>query len=332
MDRMQSTRNKLIHLLANSNSQYVSGQMLSEKLNISRSAVWKQMKNLEKAGYKIDAKPNQGYRILSYPDDVSEYTLQWGLATEWIGKKIIHKESTTTTQFDAHQLAQENCEHGTIVIADKQTQGKGRRERPWHSSNKQGVWMSIILRPKIPPYRAPQLTLLTATVLAEVIHEHIGVRPQIKWPNDILINGQKTAGILTEMQAEQDQVQYVVIGIGLNVNQLKQDLPEKIGYGATSLRIETNKKWDLKEVIQHILKSFEKHYTSYIDNGFDNIKKDWEKYSYKIGESIWLKNEQGRNQVIFLGLDENGALLIKDEKNEVKSIYSAEIDWFKGDK
>ena len=332
MDRMQSTRNKLIHLLANSNSQYVSGQMLSEKLNISRSAVWKQMKNLEKAGYKLDAKPNQGYRILSYPDDVSEYTLQWGLETEWIGKKIIHKESTTTTQFDAHQLAQENYEHGTIVIADKQTKGKGRRNRPWHSSNKQGVWMSIILRPKIPPYRAPQLTLLTATALAEVIHKHIGVRPQIKWPNDILINGQKTAGILTEMQAEQDQVQYVVIGIGLNVNQMKQDLPEKIGYRATSLRIETNKEWDLKEIIQHILKSFEKHYTSYIDNGFDNIKKDWEKYSYKIGESIWLKNEQGRNQVIFLGLDENGALLIKDEKNEVKSIYSAEIDWFKGDK
>src|SRR5690625_3064301 len=186
MDLMQSTRNKLIHLLANSNSQYVSGQMLSEKLNISRSAVWKQMKNLEKAGYKIDAKPNQGYRILSYPDDVSEYTLQWGLETEWIGKKIIHKESTTTTQFDAHQLAQEKYEHGTIVIADKQTGGKGRRGRPWHSANKKGVWMSIILRPKIPPYRAPQLTLLTATVLAEVIHEHIGVHHQRIWTYDII--------------------------------------------------------------------------------------------------------------------------------------------------
>src|SRR5690625_4011383 len=178
MDRMNSTRNKLIHHLANSNSQYVAGQTLSANLNISRSAHWKQMKTHEKAGYKIDAKPSEGYRILSYPDDVSEYTLQWGPETEWIGKKIIHKESTTTTQLDAHQLAQENCEHGTIVIADKQTQGKGRRERPWHSSNKQGVWMSIILRPKIPPYRAPQLTLLTATDLAEVIHEHIGLRSE----------------------------------------------------------------------------------------------------------------------------------------------------------
>src|SRR5699024_3931879 len=126
MDRMQSTRNKLIQLLANNDGQYISGQMLSDKINISRSAVWKQMKNLEKAGYKIEAKPNQGYRILSYPDDVSEYTLQWGLQTEWIGKRIIHKKITTTTQLDAHQLAQENCEHGTIVIADEQTKGKGR--------------------------------------------------------------------------------------------------------------------------------------------------------------------------------------------------------------
>src|SRR5690554_2579049 len=219
MDRMQSTRNKLIHLLANNDDQYISGQKLSEMLHISRSAIWKQMKNLEKAGYEIEGKPNQGYRILSFPDDLSEYTLQWGLDTEWIGKKIIHKQTTTSTQIVAHKLAQENCEHGTIVIADEQTKGKGRMNRPWHSSKKKGIWMSIILRPAILPYRAPQLTLLTATVLADVINEHIGIRPQIKWPNDILINNKKTAGILTEMQAEQDQIQYVVIGVGLNVNQ-----------------------------------------------------------------------------------------------------------------
>lgn len=332
MDRMQSTRNKLIHLLANNESRFVSGQMLSEKLNISRSAVWKQMRNLEKAGYKIEAKPNQGYRILSYPDNISEYTLQWGLQTDWIGKRIIHKETTTTTQLDAHQLAQENCEHGTIVIADEQTKGKGRMNRPWHSSKKKGIWMSIILRPKIPPYRAPQLTLLTATVLAEVINDYIGIQPQIKWPNDILINGKKTAGILTEMQAEQDQIQYVVIGLGLNVNQLEQDLPNTIGYKATSLQIETSKQWNLRKIIQNFLTTFEKHYTSYIAEGFGKIKSKWENYGYKIGEPIWIITPQGSNQVIFLGIAEDGALLIKDKQDEVKSIYSAEIDWFKGDK
>lgn len=332
MDRMQSTRNKLIHLLANNDDQYISGQMLSEKLHISRSAIWKQMKNLEKAGYEIEGKPNQGYRILSYPDDVSEYTLQWGLDTNWLGKRIIHKRTTTSTQIDAHQLAQENCEHGTIVIADEQTKGKGRMNRPWHSSKNKGIWMSIILRPEILPFRAPQLTLLTATVLADVLNDHVGIRPQIKWPNDILIDGKKTAGILTEMQAEQDQIQYVVIGIGLNVNQGKADLPDNIGYSATSLQIETDKQWDLNEIIQNILLTFEKRYTSYIDNGFGKIKSKWESYGYKIGEVIWMKTLSEKQQVIFLGIAEDGALLIKDHSGEVKKIYSAEIDWFEGDK
>src|SRR5690625_2332206 len=271
MDRMQSTRNQLIHLLANNDEQYISGQMLSEKLNISRSAIWKQMKNLEKAGYVIEGKSKLGYRILSYPDDVNEYTLQWGLKTNWLGKKIVHKQSTTSTQIVVHQLAQENCEHGTIVIADEQTKGKGRMNRPWHSSKEKGIWMSIILRPEILPYRASQLTLLTATVLADVINKQVEIRPQIKWPNDILINSKKVAGILTEMQAEQDQIQYVVIGIGLNVNQTQTELPDNVGYRATSLQIETGQGWDLTEIIQSILLTFEKYYTSYIDNRFDKI-------------------------------------------------------------
>ena len=332
MDRMQSTRNKLIQLLANNDDQYISGQMLSEKLNISRSAIWKQMKNLEKAGYQVEGKPNQGYRILSYPDDVSEYTLQWGLETDWLGKKILHKQTTQSTQIIAHQLAQESCEHGTIVIADEQTKGKGRMNRPWQSSKDKGIWMSIILRPEILPYRAPELTLLTATILAEVMVDHLGVQPQIKWPNDILINSKKTAGILTEMQAEQDKIEYVVIGVGLNVNQTKDDLPANTGYKATSLKIETKQEWDLKEIIQKILFTFEKRYTSYIDNGFGKIKDKWESYGYKIGEPIWLKTSQGRSQVIFLGIADDGALLAKDSQENIDKIYSAEIDWFEGDK
>src|SRR5690625_682878 len=169
-------------------------------------------------------------------------------------------------------------------------------------------------------------------VLAEVINDYIGQQPQIKWPNDILINNKKTAGILTEMQAEQDQIQYVVIGVGLNVNQTADDLPDNIGYKATSLQIETVQEWDLKEIIQSILLTFEKHYTSYIDNGFGKIKSKWESYGYKIGKPIWIKTSQEKKQVIFLGIAEDGALLIKNHQDEVESIYSAEIDWFEGEK
>ena len=327
---MQSTRNRLIRLLANNQDEYISGQLLSEQLNISRSAIWKQMKTLEKAGYQIEGKSKRGYRIISVPDTLNQDTLQWMLETDWLGKKIIHKNTTTSTQSDAHQLVQEDIEHGTVVIADEQTKGKGRMNRTWYSTKEQGVWLSMILKPPILPYQAPQLTLLTATVLADVIHEHTKIRPQIKWPNDILINGKKIAGILTEMQAEQDQIQYVIIGIGINVNQQSDDLPEQIEARATSLRMETNRDWNITQLIRHILLTFEERYETYIDNGFAKIKHKWEGYGYKMGERIQIKTLQDQWQARFVGIAEDGALLTKtDEDEEIQKIYSAEIEWFK---
>lgn len=326
---MQSTRDQLIQLLKKHDGAYISGQMLSEKLNISRSAVWKQMKGLEKAGYQIEGKTNRGYRILSYPNNINAYTLQWGLSTKWIGQKIVHKETTASTQIIAHQLAQDNAAHGTVVIADEQTAAKGRMNRSFYSKKNKGIWMSIVLRPPIFPYQAPQFTLLTATVLADVIADHIGIRPQIKWPNDILMGGKKLAGILTEMQAEQDSIQYIVIGIGLNVNQDQIHMPNDIKDKATSLHMETNKSWNLLEISQKILQTFEERYTNYIDNGFHSIKNKWESYGYKIDKTISIKTSQDSWQATFLGIAEDGALLTKTDKGKIEKVYSAEIDWFK---
>lgn len=325
---MQSTRNKLIHLLAASKDKYVSGQMLSEKLNISRSAIWKHMKELEKDGYTIEGKSNQGYRMISFPQKLSENTVQWGLNTTWLGRAVVHKTTTSSTQVIAHQAAQNGAKHGTVIIADKQTCGKGRMRRQWHSASQKGVWMSLILRPTILPYLAPQLTLLAATVLADVIQSFTASRPQIKWPNDILINRKKTAGILTEMQAEQDQIQYVVMGIGLNVNQTNDDYPKDLQGIATSLQIETNKTWDVVALIQEILTTFETTYDAYIQEGFPHVKNKWENYGFKIGEQIWIKTLQDEWQAIFSGIAEDGALLSKTADGETKKIYSAEIDWF----
>lgn len=326
---MSSTRNKLINLLANNYDKYISGERLSTKLNITRSAIWKHMNELKKDGYVIEGKPNVGYRILSFPNKLSKNTLKWGLNTEWLGKRIIHKTTTTSTQEVAHQLAQEGAEHGTIIIADEQTKGKGRLDRKWHSSNEDGVWLSMILRPTLLPYMAPQLTLVTATVLADVLNSHSRVRPQIKWPNDILINNKKVAGILTEMQAEQDHINYVVIGIGLNVNQGQHTFPEAIQKQATSLYIETKEKTNLQQLVQHMLVAFEKGYTNYVNNGFSNIKQKWESYGFKVGEKIWLKTLKDYNEVVFLGIAEDGALLIKTDTGNTKKVYSGEIDWFR---
>lgn len=323
---MSSTRGKLIDLLNNHSNNFISGEKLSEALNISRSAVWKHMNELKKDGYTIEGVPRLGYRIIDTPDKISENTIKWGLDTTWLGKTIIHKETTETTQKDAQMAAREGKPHGTIVIANAQTNGKGRMGHLWHSTKDKGIWMSILLRPKLVPQQAPTLTLLAATVLADVLAKNISEKVTIKWPNDILIGSKKVAGILTEMQAEQDQIQYVVMGIGLNVNQSLQEMPPDIKQIATSFQIETNHLWDINVLIQDILRTFEKSYTTFMDNGFTPIKQKWESFGYQMGREIRIKTIQESYDAIFSGIDEDGALLVTHE-GKTKKLYSAEIDW-----
>src|SRR5699024_5682002 len=159
MDNMSSTRNRLIDILANHQNGYVSGQTLSEMLDVSRSAIWKHMNELKKDGYKIEGVANKGYRIVSLPKTVSENTIAWGLQTDWLGKTIVHRDTIDSTQTLAHQLALEGAKHGTIVVANEQTQSRGRVSRKWYSPAGEGIWLSMILRPNILPYLAPQLTL-----------------------------------------------------------------------------------------------------------------------------------------------------------------------------
>ncbi len=327
---MQSTRNKLIDLLVEGSKQeeFISGQLLSEKLNISRSAIWKHMNELKKDGYIIEGISRKGYKIISYPNKLSENTIKWGLETEWLGHHIIHKESVSSTQKLAHIAALDGAEHGTIVIADEQTGGKGRSDRSFHSKKDEGIWMSILLRPDILPYEAPQLTLLTATILAQVIDQYEGIQPQIKWPNDILINGKKIAGILTEMQAEQDKVLYVVIGIGINVNQKIESFPKDIQSRVTSLGIEKNGNIDMIKLIQNIIESFEEKFDLYLEHGFPNVKTTWEKYGFRINEQLEIKTSRETWLGKFLGIAEDGALLAERDSGVTEKIYSAEISWF----
>ncbi|EQB36132.1 MULTISPECIES: biotin--[acetyl-CoA-carboxylase] ligase [Virgibacillus] len=331
---MESTRNKLIQLLAENKETYISGQMLSDQLHISRSAIWKHMKELERDGYEIEAKSKRGYRIIKSPEKITENTILWGLKTNWLGKKVIHREMTSSTQILAHQAAKQNEGHGTIVVADEQTTGRGRMSRTWHSKKGSGMWLSMILKPELPPYLAPQLTLLTAVALADTISEISNTKPLIKWPNDILFSNQKKcAGILTELQAEQDKIQYVVIGIGLNVNQELSDWPDEIQERATSLSIETNKQWEIQSIMQHFLSEFEQTYDNYMVKGFSEIKKRWEAYGFKLGELITIQNLHETRRAIFSGIAEDGALLIKNEDGSLEKLYSGEIDWFnKGDR
>ncbi len=300
---------------------------MSNKLGVSRSAIWKHMKELEKDGYEIIGVPKKGYQITRFPSKVSENTIQWGLNTKWLGKNLVHKESIESTQILGHQLAIEGSKHGTVIVADTQTAGKGRMERKWYSTNGQGIWMSMILRPTLLPHQAPQITLLAATVLADVIKEQTGIVPSIKWPNDVLINDKKISGILTEMQAEQDCIQYIILGIGININQTIDHLPDDIKEIATSLKIETEKDWNIRDFIQHFLVRFEQVYQLFLDNGFSSVKQSWESYAYKIGQTVTIQTFHKKSQAKLVGIKADGALIIENESGKKETLYSAEIQW-----
>ncbi|WP_152654593.1 biotin--[acetyl-CoA-carboxylase] ligase [Oceanobacillus sp. CFH 90083] len=324
---MESTRSKLIKLLSEKKDSYISGQALSEALGISRNAIWKHMKDLERDGYVIDAKRSQGYRIVSFPDKVSSNTIRWGLETKWLGHHIIHRERTSSTQLIGHKAARENAPDGTIIIAEEQTAGRGRMKKNWFS-DKEGLWTTLLLRPPIPPNKASELTLLTAVALRDALHQLTSIPIGIKWPNDLIIGDKKLCGILTEMQGEQDRIDYVLIGIGLNVNQDETSWDASIRDIATSLTIESGKKWDKKEVVQTMLKHFENTYELYLKNGFKSIKSQWEENAFKIGENIQIKTFHDAWTGRFLGISDEGALIAESPEGSPVTLYSAEITWF----
>ncbi|MCZ0701876.1 BirA family biotin operon repressor/biotin-[acetyl-CoA-carboxylase] ligase [Natronobacillus azotifigens] len=328
---MSSTREQLIELLAKQGGSFVSGQWISETLEISRTAVWKQMKQLEKDGYQFEAVPNKGYRIVEVPHKLSANTIQWGLHTKWLGKEIVHHDRISSTQTTAIEYAQEGCDHGTVIVANRQSNGRGRLSRQWYSDNDQGIWLSVVLRPDISPMKAPQLTLVTATVLAEVIEQISQTTPAIKWPNDLLLNNRKLAGILTEMQAEQDKIHYLVIGIGINVNQSYQEMDLSVREIATSLQIETGKTFHQTTFIQLLLECLERRYQQYLDEGFHLIKASWEQYAYKMNKEVTYQTGKAKQKGFIRGIAEDGALLMETESGRIDSLYSAEIDWFSSD-
>nr|WP_302328497.1 biotin--[acetyl-CoA-carboxylase] ligase [Salirhabdus salicampi] len=320
----------MITLLSQKDNQYISGQVLSNELQISRSAVWKHMKELEKDGYIIEAVTRKGYRIVKHPDKISGNTLQWGLETNWLGQSLTFEEQTESTQTIAHQLAQQGAIHGSVVVADEQLEGRGRLNRPWHSEKGSGIWMSMILRPEIQPHKAPQLTLLTAVAIVETLKKVCKIEPKIKWPNDIFIHDRKLAGILTEMQAETDQIQYVIIGLGLNVNHRSDDLPEALQNIASSIHIETGKQWPRAHIIQRFLVELEGLYEHFIQHGFAKIKEMWLANAYKIGEQITVHTRNKAWEGILLGIQDDGALRVEEVENKEQHIlYSAEIEWHK---
>lgn len=319
-------RKKMLDAFTSNKEEYLSGQYLADLIGCSRTAVWKHIEELRKEGFELEAIRRKGYRITKTPERVTADEIRLGLKTKFLGMHIHYEESVDSTQKIAHRLAYENASEGTVIIAEEQLSGRGRMDRPWHSPKYTGIWMSVILRPNIPPSRAPQLTLITAVAVVQAIEELTNLSPQIKWPNDILLNGKKVTGILTELQADVDRVISIIIGIGINVNQQLEDYPKELQTIATSLAIESGNKLQRAEMIKILLNKLEKLYLLYLEKGFYPIKLLWESYAVSIGKNITARTLTGSIHGKAMGITEDGVLMIEDPSGKVHHIYSADIE------
>lgn len=318
-----SVKHKLLEVFSKADGEFVSGQALADHIGCSRTAVWKHIEALRQEGFELEAVRNKGYRITAKPDKVSENELLIGLQTESLGKTVVFKETVESTQKEAHKIAEEAVE-GTLVIAEEQTAGRGRMTRAWHSPKSTGIWMSLILKPDLPPFKAPQFTLIAAVAVAEAIQETTGLTPEIKWPNDLLLNGKKITGILTELQADSDRIRSIIMGIGMNVNQ--QSFPAELETIATSLAIEKGAPIARARLVQVILKNLEMYYKEYVENGFGSIKEKWESFAVSVGRQIVARTVNGSVRGKALGITEDGVLKLQDEEGVIHSIYSADIE------
>jgi BirA family transcriptional regulator, biotin operon repressor / biotin---[acetyl-CoA-carboxylase] ligase len=304
----------------------VSGAELSETLGISRAAIWARIEELRKLGYDIEASPHLGYRLLGVPDLLHADDLVSRLGkTKVIGRDVRVFEETTSTNDVVEKLARDGVKEGAVVFAESQTKGRGRLGRKWMSPVRKGLWFSILLRPALRPQQATQLTVAGATALWRAIESQTALRPEIKWPNDILVRGKKVAGILTELNAELDRVKHVILGIGVDVNQSAAEFPSELRKSATSLRIETGRLISRPELAVAILRELDHDYSRVSAGRFAATADEWEEHCTTIGRDVAIRvgDRQIRGRAESLG--EDGALLLRTDHGHLERISGGDV-------
>ena len=308
------------------NPNGISGAELAEQLHISRAAIWSRIEELRKLGYDIEAGPHRGYRLVDEPDTLLADDLLARLGkTKIIGRDIQVFEQTTSTNDVVEKLARDGVREGVVVFAESQTKGRGRLGRKWISPARKGLWFSILLRPNLRPQETTQLTVATATALRRAIVSETHLQPEIKWPNDILINGKKVAGILTEMSAELDRVRHVIPGIGIDVNQDASEFPMELRKIATSLKIEAGESFSRPALAVAILRELDEEYTRVCAGKFSGIASEWVEHCGTIGKDVTVRIGDrvihGRAE----SLDDEGALVLRTEHGRLQRITGGDV-------
>jgi len=316
---------QLLTLLKEQPGQYISGQKLSELLKVSRTAVWKQIRKLEAAGYEFEASSKLGYKLVGEPEQLNIEELKQLMETCRFGQLIQYYDKVGTTQIIAREAAEAGAAEGTLVIAEQQLEGRGRMGRSWLSPPSKGIWMSMVLRPSVPIHFAPQLTLLTAVALCQALRQTTKLPIGIKWPNDLLFEGRKISGILLESVAEEERLKYIIAGVGISVNLEESDYDPELLSKAVSLRMAAGCKLNRSAIIAAFLQQWEQLYDQYHAEGFGPVMALWEQYAVSIGKPAQLITPQGIIIGTPIGLHESGAIRVKLDDGTVKAVFSAEM-------
>lgn len=303
---------------------YYSGQQLCEKIGVSRTAVWKAVNELKEEGYKIEAVRNRGYRLVEEADVITQAELTSMLHCQWIGGRLECFDITDSTNIRARKLAEEGAPHGCLVVADSQTAGKGRRGRQWESPRGVGIWMSLILRPAIPPVRACLLTLVAGMAVVRGLRAVTGLEPMIKWPNDVVLGGRKLGGILTEMSTEDECIRYVITGIGINVN--NEEFPGELALAATSLKMEQGEGLRRSPVISAVAGAFEEYYEIFLKTlDMSLLREEYNRELVNRGRGVTVLEPGGQYEGTALGIDDEGSLLVEKKDKTVAAVISGEV-------
>jgi BirA family biotin operon repressor/biotin-[acetyl-CoA-carboxylase] ligase len=304
----------------------VPGPELAQRVGISRTTLSHHVEGLTALGYEIEAKPHQGYRLVRSPDLLHPDDLLSRLAkTRIIGRDIRVFAQTTSTNDVVEKLARDGVKEGVVVFAEAQAKGRGRLGRKWVSPNRKGLWFSVLLRPQLRPELVTRLTIASATALSRAIRSQTELRPEVKWPNDILLNGKKAAGILTELSAELDTIKYVILGVGVDVNLTASDFPVELRKIATSLRLEQGHLVDRSALAAAILLELDADYARATSGAFESLADEWESQCTTLGRDVTIhvgdRTVRGRAE----SLDASGALLVRTSHGHLERISGGDV-------
>ena len=318
----KDTKTAILDVLSNSQGAFISGQMLAQKIGFSRASLWKHIKKLREEGYVIEAEAHNGYKLTETPDKFLDYEIKRGLKTKFVGQnKIFSFSSVSSTNEEAYRIAEKGALEGTIVIAESQSAGKGRMGRLWVSPKDAGIYVSLVLRPNLTLADIPGITLMAGASIVKTIKNSTNIVPELKWPNDVLYNGKKLCGILTEIKAELDMVDFIVLGIGININTAKDELPEV----ASSLFEITGKKHSRLDFLRLLFETIEEDYNNFVNKGFDSIREECLKFSGIIGKDVLVKQQNVKIEGKVQDMDVTGALILKTKSGQVKKVFSGDI-------